>query len=844
VEHTGGMARSALELVEAVPPSPPPLLRVKRVSVSFGRLPVLDDVDFSVWPGQLVALIGENGAGKSTLVRCIAGDLTPNLGEVHIGGQRVRTNAGGVSSGLAVVWQDGAFCDNLDVAANLFLGREQGRWFVSDQKDRAATRRILSSYRIMLSDDRSMGALSGGQRQLVAVARAMQDQPRLLVLDEPTASLGVLETKQVEELIAKVKAEGTTILLVSHDVEQVFNLADRILVLRRGRVVADLVPAESHPDDVIAIMSGHEPEVTARHQLTRLQDLVDQLASAKPNSSLPLVISALGAAIRTDQLCIHLLDEKSLLCVAAAGFPPGLLEALATVPVGREGGPMGIVAATGRVVIDEDIEKSPAWAGWAALGKLAGVRSSWSVPLVGPTGLIGVITGCQPFVGRPHRDQMDLVSLYAGYAAGAIERDRLFGEVTSRNRVLETIRVVLETLAGPGPVSTGLLQALRYLQSGLRAAEIELWVGPPDGSPRCVVFVDADNQAHPEPSDRAGTDSVRRILRAMEADFEGPLHLGPEGVGQEIAIAFQVPGGRAALIARWAVMSPPEDAFALLGDAANSLRLAFERDEAEQARQQAEALRRSHQLQRDFLSRLSHELRTPLTAIQGYASSLLASDVTWDDDSKTRFLNRIASESARMGSLVGDLLDFSAIESGVLRLQPDWCDLGLVLEAAVSCLPPEAAAAVTVHCDLAIGPVWADHDRLEQVFVNLLENAFRHNPPGVHVTVDVCLEPPGPEAGGPGPRQPGPGGPAPGATVAIRVADDGPGIAAELAGHLFEPRAQGNGHSTGAGLGLSISRGIVTAHEGEVSLERSQHGTCFLVRLPLEGPAKGSEIGV
>jgi signal transduction histidine kinase/ABC-type multidrug transport system ATPase subunit len=827
------MVASALQLPGPGMPSGPPLLRVNRVSVTLGRLPVLHDVDFEVWPGQLVAMIGENGAGKSTLVRCIAGDITPNLGEVHIGGSRVRSNASGVGKGLAVVWQDGAFCDNLDVAANLFLGMEIGRWFVSDEKERAATRRVLSSYGIKVGDDRSMGALSGGQRQLVAVARAMQSQPRLLVLDEPTASLGVLETKQVEELIAKVKAEGTTILLVSHDVEQVFNLADRILVLRRGRVVADLTPSESHPDDVIAIMSGHEPEVTARHQLTRLQNLVDQLASARPNSSLPLVISALGAAIRTEQLCIHFLDDNWLRCVAAAGFPPALLDALEAVPVGSGGGPMGIAAATGHVVIEEDIDKSPAWAGWSALGKQAGIRSSWSVPLVGSTGLIGVITGCQQFVGRPHRDQMDLVSLYAGYAAGAIERDRLFGEVTARNRVLETIREVLETLAGPGPVSTGLLQALQSLQRGLRAAEVELWVQPPDGpSPRCVVFVDAVNIAHPEPADRDEHDAALTISGpvpgdsvqsgSVQGDLEGPLHVQPDGAPQMITTAFEVPGGRAALIARWVVPSAPEDAVALLGDAANSVRLALERDEAEQARQQAEALRRSHQLQRDFFSRLSHELRTPLTAIQGYASSLLASDVTWDDESQTRFLNRIASESARMGSLVGDLLDFSAIESGLLRLQPDWCDLGLVLEAAVSCIPPEAADAVTVRCDAALGPVWADHDRLEQVFVNLLENAFRHNPAGVHVTVDVGLEPAG--------------------TIAVRVCDDGPGMPPELAAHIFEPRARGNGRSTGAGLGLSIARGIVLAHQGEIRLEDSTSGTCFLVRLPAEGartPAEG-----
>ncbi len=811
------MMVATLQPPEDVARSVAPLLSLQRVSVTFGRLPVLNGIDFDVWPGQLVALIGENGAGKSTLVRCIAGDLLPQEGEVQIEGSRVRSNASAVNSGLAVVWQDLAFCDNLDVAANLFLGREGGRWLVSDAKAEAATKRILASYGVKVPDVRSIGSLSGGQRQLVAVARAMQSHPRLLVLDEPTASLGVLETRQVEELIAKAKAEGTTVLLVSHDVEQVFNLSDRIIILHRGRVAADLVPSESHPDDVVAIMSGHAPEETARYQLSRLQSLVDQLASAKPSSSLPLIISALGAALRTKQLCIHLLDDRYLRCVAAAGFPEAFLDALETVPVGDAGGPMGIAAATGRVVIDEDIDKSAAWSGFRALGKRAGVRSSWSVPLVGSSGLIGVITGCQSFVGRPHRDQMDLVSLYAGYAAGAIERDRLFGEVTARNRVLEMIREVLETLAGR-PVSTGLLHALQSLQLGLRASGLELWVTGRGLVPRCLVFVDADNEAHAGPADLDASEAALALSGTVPANLDGALHLQPGGSGHVIATAFDVPGDRAALIARWTLADVPDDAVALLGDAANSLRLALERDEAEQARQQAEALRRSHQLQRDFLSRLSHELRTPLTAIQGYASSLLASDVTWDDESKARFLDRISTEAARMGRLVGDLLDFSAMESGLLRLQHDWCDLALVLEAAVSCLPPKWAEAVTVGCPAAVGPVWGDHDRLEQVFVNLLENAFRHNPPGVKVRVDAVLEATG--------------------TVAVRVADDGPGIPPDLVPHIFEARVQHQGRSPGAGLGLSIARGIVRAHAGDISLEQTVGGTCFLVRLPVEGPGE------
>ena len=142
----------------------------------------------------------------------------------------------------------------------------------------------------------------------------------------------------------------------------------------------------------------------------------------------------------------------------------------------------------------------------------------------------------------------------------------------------------------------------------------------------------------------------------------------------------------------------PIDATALLEDAANALRLAYERHESERAQQEASALRRSQELQRGFLSRLSHELRTPLTAISGYASSLLAADVTWDGESEERFLSRIAAESARLGRLVEDLLDFSAIESATLRLHPDWCDLALVLDAAAACLPPRHAARVAIDC--------------------------------------------------------------------------------------------------------------------------------------------------
>jgi signal transduction histidine kinase/ABC-type multidrug transport system ATPase subunit len=797
-----------------------PLLAVRGVSVSFGRLQVLDNVDLDVYPGQLVALAGENGAGKSTLVRCIAGDMSPSRGEIRIDGRPVRSNAEAATNGLAVVWQDLALCDNLDIASNLFLGREKKAWFLSGAKAQQEAARLLGELGISIPDaSRSVRSLSGGQRQLVAVARAMQSRPKLLILDEPTASLGVQESRQVQELIHELRRQGTTIVLVSHSVEQIFELADRVLILRGGRVVADVGPNETHPDDVIAIMSGNEPDATARRQISRLQGLVDQLASATPSSVLSLIVSALSAALRIDQLCVHLLDGDRLVCAAAVGLPAQLLAAWSVVPLGVDGGPMGLAAAGQHIVVDEDLDRSEAWRRFAGAAFDSGARSAWAVPIVGTSGLVGVITGCQATTGRPHRDHLDLVSLYAAYAAGAIERDRLLGQVTARNRILETIREVLETLAGPGLIATGLLMAMQSLHLGLRAEELELWVHPSAGPLHCRAFVDEDGEAHDRPEYRDRTEAELGE-RSVEDKGHARLVAGEASV-RVIVVPFDVPDGTAVLVARWSITPIPEDAAALLEDAAHSLRLALEREEAEQAHQEADALRRSHELQRDFLSRLSHELRTPLTAIRGYATSLLAPDVTWDDESKARFLNRIASESSRLGRLVGDLLDFSAIESGIMRLQQDWCDLPLVLEAAVSVLPPTKAKAVRVEWAEGLSPVWADHDRMEQVFVNLLENALRHNPAGTTVLVTLDVDPPG--------------------YVRVRVRDDGVGIPSELADHVFEPRERGNSRAPGAGLGLAIARGIVVAHGGTIGLESAEAGTTFIVHLPIEEAPDGSE---
>jgi signal transduction histidine kinase len=267
------------------------------------------------------------------------------------------------------------------------------------------------------------------------------------------------------------------------------------------------------------------------------------------------------------------------------------------------------------------------------------------------------------------------------------------------------------------------------------------------------------------------------------------------------------------LLARGSGREITKEETALIEDAAHSLRLALEREEAARAHQEAAALRRSREYQRDFLSRLSHELRTPLTAIRGYASSLMAPDVRWDPRSERRFLERIATESARLGRLVDDLLDFSAIESGVMRLAPDWCDLALVADAAVSCLTREQADAVHISCDDDLPPVWADHDRLEQAFLNLLSNAVRHNPPGTHVTLTVAATP---------------------LEVQISISDDGIGLPPDVRSAPFEPARAARSRSAGAGLGLSITRGIVEAHGGSIQLAPAATGTHFLIRLPVE----------
>ncbi len=430
-----------------------PELAVSGLTVRFGALTALERVDLALRAGEVVALAGENGAGKTTLIRAIAGDVTPAAGSIRVSGQAVApTPSAAAKLGVSVVWQDLALADNLDVAANVMLGNEKRRHLFSEVALHKDAARLLERLGIPLLDTtRPVSLLSGGQRQMVAVARVMAHNPRILLLDEPTASLTVREADLVERLITRLRAQGKTILLSAHDTELMFRLADRIVVLRHGRVVTEVLPSEVHPDDVVALVSGQPVDSSARFQLTRLHGLTGRLVAADPSSSLSLILSALGAALGSERLAIHLLEDGSLVRAASLGMPESLL-AWERLPVGAAGGSVGLAAEQQVPVIDDNLRAGgDSWPVSGNLARSAKVASSWSVPVLGPGGLLGVITVFRAIPGKPRRDDLDLAALYAGYAASAIERDRLLDELTARNRLLETIREMLQTLAGPVP---------------------------------------------------------------------------------------------------------------------------------------------------------------------------------------------------------------------------------------------------------------------------------------------------------------------------------------------------------------------------------------------------------
>jgi D-xylose transport system ATP-binding protein len=238
-----------------------PLLRLRGVSKHFGAVQALQDVDFEVNAGEVVALVGDNGAGKSTLVKTISGVGPADEGEFVLDGETIRIHAPADSAklGIAVVYQDLALCDNLDVVGNLFLGREETTSVALNEiAMEKESRRLLDSLavRTLKSVRAEVGMLSGGQRQTVAIARSMLGSPKLVILDEPTAALGVAQTEQVLNLVGRLRDQGLGVILISHNLADVFQVADRIVVLRLGRNGGEYAATADQRQAVVAAITG------------------------------------------------------------------------------------------------------------------------------------------------------------------------------------------------------------------------------------------------------------------------------------------------------------------------------------------------------------------------------------------------------------------------------------------------------------------------------------------------------------------------------------------------------------------------------------------------------------
>lgn len=250
-----------------------PLLEVRNLEKRFGGVRALQGASLSIAQGETIALVGDNGAGKSTFVKTIAGVQPPDTGEILLKGEAVniRTPKDAGALGIEVVYQDLALANSLDVAANLFLGDEPCSfrlgWFSIPDRKRieAETTETLQRLRINIPDPhRPVANLSGGQRQAVAIGRSIRKGPReLLILDEPTAALGVEEVRKVLALIESLKQAGQTMLIVSHDLEHVFRVADRVAVMRQGRVIATRRIADVTKTDVVRLIVGDLDGVAA-----------------------------------------------------------------------------------------------------------------------------------------------------------------------------------------------------------------------------------------------------------------------------------------------------------------------------------------------------------------------------------------------------------------------------------------------------------------------------------------------------------------------------------------------------------------------------------------------------
>lgn len=258
------MADSNTSLAESSPDTQgEPRLRMRGISKTFGAVRALTNVDFEVYAGEVVGLVGDNGAGKSTLIKTISGVGPCDEGEIFVEGQPVTITTPQVATrlGIETVYQDLALCDNLDVVSNLFLGREEHTPFfsINELSMESKALNVLRTLDVKIPSVRvPVATLSGGQRQSIAVAKTILRNAKVVLLDEPTAALGVAQTRQVLNLILRLREQGLAVVVISHNLADVFEVVDRVIVLRLGRRVGTFEVKNTTPERVVAAITGAE----------------------------------------------------------------------------------------------------------------------------------------------------------------------------------------------------------------------------------------------------------------------------------------------------------------------------------------------------------------------------------------------------------------------------------------------------------------------------------------------------------------------------------------------------------------------------------------------------------
>ncbi|MBB3307231.1 MULTISPECIES: ATP-binding cassette domain-containing protein [Enterobacterales] len=246
-------------------------IEARNICKRFGALTALNQVNLSIHRGEVLALLGDNGAGKSTFTKVLSGAYSASDGELWIDGKAVKFTSPRQASehGIATIYQELALAENLSIAENVFLGRELKRRvlgipFLRRREMREQVDQLLKDLDAHISDaEASVGSLSGGQRQAVAICRALNLNAQLVIMDEPTAALAVAETQKVLQLTRKLAARGCAVVLISHNISDVFAVADRMVVFRRGRKIAERRHAETSPDEIVSLITGAHPDARA-----------------------------------------------------------------------------------------------------------------------------------------------------------------------------------------------------------------------------------------------------------------------------------------------------------------------------------------------------------------------------------------------------------------------------------------------------------------------------------------------------------------------------------------------------------------------------------------------------